>query len=436
VPWHHTSLYEANNPGEDRHVAVFSKDLGVHVYCVCDGHGGSRAAQFTCDHLVGEVLERLGMVICVGGITEGESRLRTGTRASTAAATAAATAAVSQDGRVQVGLSDAVDAVEGDIRSLLVDSFLECDRSFIAQLDPKKNKGYINAGCCVVVALLIRSKLYVAHVGDCRAVLGTSDATRLKYSGGGIRSGGPAVGTTGEVAATFKNDGGSSNSNIAIYAVPLTRDHNCDDKDEVAIVEARSGDENAVRVSRNDEWKGATAIKRVAGSLAVTRAIGDAYLKEASFSFTPYKERVPYITAEPEVNCFNLNAADEFLVLATDGVWEQATNEEVVHWVAGALNALSVEGGKTEESAAPITESGLEVGSPRTRSSKKSAQRAATSATSDAVVNQILMRSAKAHGMSLPTLKQLPLGSSRRVLHDDICATVIRLPAPPPPQYA
>lgn len=77
-----------------------------------------------------------------------------------------------------------------------------------------------------------------------------------------------------------------------VSAVALSRDHNCDDADEAAFVRARSADDNAIRVSRNDEWKGARAIKRVAGSLAVTRAIGDAYLKKAAFSFSPYKVSV------------------------------------------------------------------------------------------------------------------------------------------------
>lgn len=44
-------------------------------------------------------------------------------------------------------------------------------------------------------------------------------------------------------------------------------------------------------------------IKRVAGSLAVTRALGDAYLKTPLLSFLPYKSHAPYITARPEVNC-------------------------------------------------------------------------------------------------------------------------------------
>ena len=50
IPWHLSSVYEANKPTEDRHSEVVRDDLGVRIYCVCDGHGGSRASQVSCMH--------------------------------------------------------------------------------------------------------------------------------------------------------------------------------------------------------------------------------------------------------------------------------------------------------------------------------------------------------------------------------------------------
>lgn len=41
---------------------------------------------------------------------------------------------------------------------------------------------------------------------------------------------------------------------------------------------------------------------RVAGSLAVTRAIGDAYLKVPELSLPPFRQHVPYITAQPQTS--------------------------------------------------------------------------------------------------------------------------------------
>jgi protein phosphatase 2C len=57
-------------------------------------------------------------------------------------------------------------------------------------------------------------------------------------------------------------------------------------------------------------WDGA----RVLGVLAMSRAIGDGYLK-------------PFVTAEPEVTATERADDDECLILASDGLWDVITNE-------------------------------------------------------------------------------------------------------------
>ena len=81
-------------------------------------------------------------------------------------------------------------------------------------------------------------------------------------------------------------------------------------------------------------------LRRVAGSLAVTRALGDAYLKTPLLSFGSYKKHAPYITALPQINCRLLppstgdqGNASSVLILATDGVWEQNSGEDVLGWM-------------------------------------------------------------------------------------------------------
>lgn len=51
---------------------------------------------------------------------------------------------------------------------------------------------------------------------------------------------------------------------------------------------------------------------RVLGSLAVSRAIGDQYLKQ-------------WVTAEPETKVVKLDPEYEFLLLASDGLWDKVT---------------------------------------------------------------------------------------------------------------
>ncbi|KAI5854073.1 protein serine/threonine phosphatase 2C [Durotheca rogersii] len=82
---------------------------------------------------------------------------------------------------------------------------------------------------------------------------------------------------------------------------------------------------------------------RVLGGLEPTRAFGDASYKwskeiserlRASFfarSSSPHLRTPPYVTAEPVVTTTKIQPEKgDFLVMATDGLWEMLTNEEVV----------------------------------------------------------------------------------------------------------
>ena len=56
--------------------------------------------------------------------------------------------------------------------------------------------------------------------------------------------------------------------------------------------------------------------QRVQGELALTRSFGDSKYKT-------------YVTAEPHIVQQKLNSEDEFLIIATDGLWNVLTHEEV-----------------------------------------------------------------------------------------------------------
>jgi serine/threonine protein phosphatase PrpC len=117
--------------------------------------------------------------------------------------------------------------------------------------------------------------------------------------------------------------------------IDLTTDHSAYNPAEVTAVLRRCN--NAPKAISSASGGG---IKRVAGSLAVTRALGDAYLKTPRLSFFPYKRHAPYITARPEVNCRIITkGADRILILASDGVWERASGDDVLRWVRSYYNA-------------------------------------------------------------------------------------------------
>ena len=82
---------------------------------------------------------------------------------------------------------------------------------------------------------------------------------------------------------------------------------------------------------------------RVLGNLEPTRAFGDAVykwsretqdkIKRHFFGKTPHQflQTPPYVTAEPVVTSTRIEPEKgDFVVLATDGLWEMLTNEEVI----------------------------------------------------------------------------------------------------------
>jgi serine/threonine protein phosphatase PrpC len=121
--------------------------------------------------------------------------------------------------------------------------------------------------------------LYIAHVGDSRAVLS---------SAGG-------------------------------QAIPLSSDHKPNRPDERIRVEAAGG-----HVVFYSGW-------RVDGSLNVSRALGDANLKDES---SPLKGRV---IALPEISRRVIDDSDEFIIVASDGVWGRLSNQQAIDIVRREL---------------------------------------------------------------------------------------------------
>ncbi|KAJ0971716.1 hypothetical protein J5N97_019675 [Dioscorea zingiberensis] len=99
-------------------------------------------------------------------------------------------------------------------------------------------------------------------------------------------------------------------------AIPLSVDHKPERPDELARVEAAGG--TVVH------WHG----YRIFGVLATSRAIGDFCLK-------------PYVIAEPEVMVVDRTYKDEFLILASDGLWDVVSSEKACRVVRRYLSGRS-----------------------------------------------------------------------------------------------
>ncbi|KAJ9708784.1 hypothetical protein PVL29_000682 [Vitis rotundifolia] len=92
-------------------------------------------------------------------------------------------------------------------------------------------------------------------------------------------------------------------------AEALTKDHRAEQEDERKRIEEKGG---YVEIHRG-AW-------RIHGVLSVSRSIGDAHLKA-------------WVSAEPDTKILHLTPDMQFLVLASDGLWEKVGNQEAVDTV-------------------------------------------------------------------------------------------------------
>lgn len=109
-------------------------------------------------------------------------------------------------------------------------------------------------------------------------------------------------------------------------AIDLTDDHKPNNKEDQARIEALGGhvewfgwtDPDGRPIEGMGSW-------RVNGNLAISRSVGD-------------KDELPFISAEPTIKRFPLQpSSDEFIVVASDGLWDVLDSDECVSFVRSAL---------------------------------------------------------------------------------------------------
>ncbi|KAI7724905.1 hypothetical protein M8C21_014088 [Ambrosia artemisiifolia] len=207
-------------------------------------------------------------------------------------------------------------------------------------------------GSCCLVGVVCGGTLYIANLGDSRAVLG-----RLMKA-------------TGETVA-----------------LQLSAEHNACIESVRQELHSTHPDDSQIVVLKHNVW-------RVKGLIQISRSIGDVYLKKAEYNRAPLYARFrlrepfkrPILSSDPSVSAHQLQPHDQFIIFASDGLWEHLTNQEAVDIVQNH---------------------------PRSGSAKR-------------LVKNALRSAAKKREMRYSDLKKIDRGV-RRHFHDDITVVVLFL---------
>ncbi|XP_061356231.1 probable protein phosphatase 2C 25 isoform X1 [Gastrolobium bilobum] len=256
------AVVQANEVIEDHsQVETGSDAVFVGVY---DGHGGPEASRFINDHLFHNLMSESNESFV--------SNLITGV--------AQENGSISED-----IIRNAVSDTEDGFLTLVRRSY--GIKPLIAAM-----------GSCCLVGVIWKGTLYIANLGDSRAVIGSI---------------------------------GGSNK---IIAEQLTREHNASKEEVRRELKSLHPEDSQIVVMKHGTW-------RIKGIIQVSRSIGDAYLKQPEFSFDPSFPRFhlpepirrPVLTAEPSVCSRVLQPNDKFIIFASDGLWEHMTNQEAAEIV-------------------------------------------------------------------------------------------------------
>lgn len=244
------SVVQANNFLEDQFFVESALPLGT-VIGVFDGHGGPEASYFIHDHLLTHLRE----------------------------------AASGPQGMTPDAIRKAFLATEQGFSSLVSD-----------QWETRPSLAVV--GSCCLVGIVQHRTLFIANLGDSRAVLGK-------------------VSPNGELVAE-----------------QLCREHNvCYEGIRQELI-AEHPDDPQIVLLKHNVW-------RVRGIIQVSRSIGDAYLKYAQYNkerlhekfrlHTPFSK--PLLSANPDIVSHCIQPSDHFVIFASDGLWALLTNQEAVEIV-------------------------------------------------------------------------------------------------------
>ncbi|XP_010558777.1 PREDICTED: probable protein phosphatase 2C 38 [Tarenaya hassleriana] len=186
--------------------------------------------------------------------------------------------------------------------SVITKAFLATEEEFLSLVRKQWQTmpQIASVGACCLVGIICSGLLYIANAGDSRVVLG-----RLEKA--------------------YK----------VVKAVQLSSEHNASlgsVREELRLLHP---DDPQIVVLKHKVW-------RVKGIIQVSRSIGDAYLKKAEFNREPLlaKFRVqepfskPILKAEPAITVHKIQPEDQFLIFASDGLWEHLSNQEAVEIVS------------------------------------------------------------------------------------------------------
>ena len=202
-----------------------------------------------------------------------------------------------------------------DIKLSMTEAFQKVEESFFKLNCKETLEASDKSGSCALVVLIFDNKVYIANIGDSRAIMSICGGTKVKqltmdHKPDNVKEFERALKNGSKIYLDDNDDIDRDESKI-----PFIKDKT--ELEKMKAVKEKSTEEKIFRVYPSD--------------LAVMRTIGDIKAKKKEYGGIPGT-----IINIPEIFIYDINGNDDFIVLGCDGIFDDLSNEEVINaaWMA------------------------------------------------------------------------------------------------------
>nr|XP_014346738.1 PREDICTED: protein phosphatase 1H [Latimeria chalumnae] len=294
--------------------------ITFYYWALFDGHAGAGAAVMASKLLQHHVVEQLQDLVdilknstslpptCLGDEPETTSNSRTLTRAASLRGSVGAPGSPSTP-QTRFFIEKKI-TYEYLVIGAIENAFKEMD----SQIERERTSYIVTGGCTALIVIYLLGKLYVGNAGDSRAII--------------IRNG-----EIIPMSSEFTPETERQRLQYLAYMQPQLLGNEFTHLEFPRRVQRKElGKKMLYRDFNMTGWKA-----RVMATIGVTRGLGDHDLKVHDSNI----HIKPFLSCTPEVRVYDLlqheHGADDALVLATDGLWDVLSNEEVADAITNFL---------------------------------------------------------------------------------------------------
>ena len=194
-----------------------------------------------------------------------------------------------------------------DIKLSLTETFDKIEEEFFKQKCSGTLDTSDRSGSCALVALIFENKIYIANIGDSRAIMSSNGGVKIKALTNDHKPNNPK-----EFERAIKN--GSK-----VYA-----DDNDETDRDISKLKFIKDKTEFEKYEKKENNKEEIIFREYPSDLAVMRTIGDIKAKKKEYGGIPGS-----IINKPDIFIYDINSSNDFIVMGCDGIFDDLSNQEV-----------------------------------------------------------------------------------------------------------